>query len=249
MDSTTPLLIESGGGSGPTPHYHHHDNDNDNALAILLSEEYLHDYAERLQVMHAEDSSCCWRIVKSIIVLLLSLTSILASIYVILNLAKQQPSSSFDIKNVMAFIMASNAIDVSICFVIYTEVRILFGHSMDMKRRKSIHTLSQQMTSLKRKNKLLTRDVEDLEVLVIQYDVTVMKLRYIIAYDDIEQIVNLVKYNEDILHQIRTHIQQQILYDIIKQIVKFPPDNYVDTLDYNSAKQLTTAYHKVWCIS
>jgi hypothetical protein len=114
---------------------------------------------------------------------------------------------------------------------------------MDMKRRKSIHTLSQQMTSLMRMNKLLTRDVEDLEVHVIQYDATVMKLRSIIpASDDIEQIVNLVKNNEDILHQIRTHIQQQILYDIIKQIIKFPPDNYDDTLDYNSAKELTISY-------
>jgi hypothetical protein len=72
-----------------------------------------------------------------------------------------------------------------------------------------------------------------------------MKLRSIIITadnDDIEQIVNLVKNNEDILHQIRMHIQQQTLYDIMKQIIKFPPNNYYDTLDYNSAKELTSAY-------
>ena len=91
---------------------------------MLLSEEYLHDYAERLQVLRAEDSSCCWRIIKSIIVILLSLTSILASIYVILNLAKQQPSSSFDIEKVMAFIMASNAIGVSLFYIVYTVIHI-----------------------------------------------------------------------------------------------------------------------------
>ena len=240
MELTTPLL-ESGGGN---------DNDDD-ASAILLSEEYLHDYAERRlrQVMRADDSSYCWRIGKSIIVILLSLTSILASVYVILKLAKQQPSSSssssLDIDKVMAYIMASVAIGVSICFVIYTEIRILCGHSMDMNRRKSIHTLSQQMTSLRTKNKLLTNNVEELEVHVTQYNATVLKLRSIIIAtdnDDIEQIVNLVKNNEDILHQIRMHIQQQILYDIIKQIIKFPPDNYDDTLDYNSAKELTISY-------
>jgi hypothetical protein len=167
-----------------------------------------------------------------------------------LTLAKQQPSSSsssssLDIDKVMAYIMASVAIGVSICFVIYTEIRILCGHSMDIKRRKSIHTLSQQMTSLRTKNKLLTNNVEELEVHVTQYDAAVMKLRSIIIAtdnDDIEQIVNLVNNNEDILHQIRQYIQQMILYDIIKQIIKFPPNNYYDTLDYNSAKELTTAY-------
>ena len=238
---TTPLLLESDGGSGATPHSHHHDNDNDDASAILLSEEYLHDYAERQQVMRA-DSSCCWRIVKSIIVILLSLTSILASMHVILHLAKQPSSSSFDIEKVMAYIMTSVAIGVS-TYVSNTEIRILCGHSMDMKRRKSIHTLSQQMKSLRRKNKSLTNNVEDLEVHVTQYDATVMKLRSIIAADDdIEQIVNLVKDNEDILHQIRQYIQQQILYDIIKQNIKFPPDNYHDVLDYYSANELTTVY-------
>jgi len=236
---TTPLLLESGGGSGATPHSHHNDN-NDDASAILLSEDYLHDYSEQLQV-RADSSTCCWRLAKSIIVILLSLTSILASIYVILNLAKQ-PSNSFDIERVMALIMASNAIGVSI-LVVYTEIRILFGHSMDMKRRKSIRILSQQMRSRWRKNKSLTNNVEDLEVHVTQYDATVMKLCSIIAAnDDIEQIVNLVKDNEDILHQIRQYIQQQILYDIIKQNIKFPPDNYHDVLDYYSANELTTVY-------
>ena len=235
MELTTPLLLENGGGSGAT-----HDNDNDDASAILLSEEYLHDYAERQEVMRA-DSSCCWRIVKSIIVILLSLAGILASMYVILHLAKQ-PSNSFDIEKVMALIMASVAIGVS-TFVIYTEIRILCGHSMDMKRRKSIRTLSQQMTSLRRKNKSLTNNNEDLEVHVTQYDATVMKLRSIIAADDdIEDIVNLVKDNEDILHQIRQYIRQQILYDIIKQNIKFPPDNYHAVLDYYSANELTTVY-------
>lgn len=224
---TTPLLLESGCGSSATPH---HDDNHE--------EDHLNDYAERQQL---RANSSCWRHVKSIIAILISLTSMLASIHV-LHLAKQPSSSgSFDIEKIMALLMASVTIGAS-TFVIYTEFRILCVHSMDINRRKSIHTSSQQMKNLLTKNKSLTNNVEDLEVHVTQYNATVMTLRSIVADDDIEQIVNLVNDNEDILHRIRLYLQQQILYDIIKQIIKFPPDNYGDTLDYNSAKQLTTAY-------
>jgi hypothetical protein len=236
--STRPSTAETsaltGGGLFDPDYYHDYDDDRD------------YDSVGDLEV---KDDKCCFRcycrllpsclqFVKSLIAILLAMAGIASSALVCWDDIIFRDHDRRDVA--LAYSMAAISILVS-AFVMWNEVGFLRGDHAAAARRKAMDILSLRRMGLREQNESLQRKAEALEADAALYNVVSAKLRIIVESQSfgVDDVVGMVKENEENLNLIRENIRQKVMVDVVRIIIA----DHQDSSDPRKIIDIVAANH------